>query len=339
MTAVDFMYRSSVDMLITTCPRCRHEFPLPTTCCHPLVTLQLPPEAACTVTVHPRRVHVGMTGGGIVHEQDNSTSNVFLQKVTSNCGGRLIVNTPQDLLGSTTSSGGSLLGNSQEDLSSVTANCGGRLTNAQEDLSPSTPVAFVIPTPCNPWDKRLPLESDLERLSSTVKALRTSGWYYEGLSWQESAGLLAPTAPGTFLVRDSSDPRFLFSLSVQTERGPTSVRLHYHEGHFRLDAAQKLIPLMPVFRCVVELVQYYVTTTTTKEKKMKGREQVWIDCSGQTYSSILLTKPLLQRGKIPSLQHLARLEINKLKANGQSVPTHELPDCLHRYLADYPFIQ
>ncbi|RZF37200.1 hypothetical protein LSTR_LSTR016820, partial [Laodelphax striatellus] len=95
-------------------------------------------------------------------------------------------------------------------------------------------------------------------------ALRTSGWYYEGLSWQESSNLLLPTTPGTFLVRDSSDPRYLFSLSVQTDRGPTSVRLHYADGHFRLDAEAKIIPLMPLFNCVVKLVQHYAQLTADK---------------------------------------------------------------------------
>lgn len=214
---------------------------------------------------------------------------------------------------------------------------GGKLTvncpSPSPEPSPSDPIAFVIPSPCA-WPFPPP-DNDLERLSSTMRALRTSGWYYDGLSWQESASLLMSTAPGTFLVRNSSDPRFLFSLSVQTERGPTSVRLHYHDGNFRLDAAPKLVPVMPVFRCVVQLVEYYVAATCDRARGKSGKEQVWIDCSGQTYSSILLTRPLYQKSRFPSLQHLARLALHR----HSHIPAAHLPQSLHSYLAEYPYSQ
>uniref|UniRef100_A0A1B6EG95 Uncharacterized protein n=1 Tax=Clastoptera arizonana TaxID=38151 RepID=A0A1B6EG95_9HEMI len=207
--------------------------------------------------------------------------------------------------------------------------------------SPSAPVSFVLPS--SPmanqgWVFPTHSETDLQRLSSTIKALRTSGWYYEGLSWQESASLLMPTSPGTFLVRDSSDPRFLFSLSVQTERGPTSVRIHYVNGNFRLDAEPKLAATMPVFACVVSLIDYYVKfTQARRDRNTKG--QVWIDCAGQTYSSILLVQPLYQKGKFPRLQHLARLAVNRVSQNGGYVPTYGIPVTLQKYLMDYPFTQ
>lgn len=260
------------DMLLTTCPKCQHTFPLTSPCCAEpsglllSATLHLPPSSAsCTMTVSARRCQVGMSGGGIVQDSRPDLQSVILQKgVTSSCGGKLTV------------------------------------SSLSPEPSPSSPIAFVIPpassTPSLSHSNPIQ-DSDLERLSATVEALQNSGWFYEGLSWQESAAMLMATTPGTFLVRNSSDPRFLFSLSVQTDRGPTSVRLHYHDGHFRLDAAPKLVPVMPVFQCVVRLVEYYVAVTNLRDKP-RGKEQVWIDCSGQTYSSILLTKPQIGRAHV-----------------------------------------
>ena len=63
---------------------------------------------------------------------------------------------------------------------------------------------------------------------------------------------------GTFLVRDSADPRYLYALSIQTERGPTSVRIHYTEGCFRLDADSLLAERLPKFRSVPDLIDFYV---------------------------------------------------------------------------------
>lgn len=110
-------------------------------------------------------------------------------------------------------------------------------------VSPSTPLAFVIPPyslhPVSPPADARP-ENELQRLADTVRVLRLSGWYYEVVSYQMSHELLKDSKVGTFLVRDSLDPRFLFSLSVQTEKGPTSVRLFYANGYFRLDAQPHL---------------------------------------------------------------------------------------------------
>ena len=53
--------------------------------------------------------------------------------------------------------------------------------------------------------------------------------------------------------------RFLYSLSVQRgpDEGPTSVRIHFSQGKFRLDAEDKIQHLMPAFKSVVDLVEYY----------------------------------------------------------------------------------
>lgn len=356
--------------MLTTCPKCQHSFPLqstPTGCCQtsasppPIVvsaTLHVPLTSsttcsvAITATTAPSTTHhlapplctmkrvqsAGMSGGGIIYDTGALVPSpapiMMFQKGVS-----------------TKTNGGKL---------AVTAAC------RSPEPSPSVPISFVLPTatatttsarltplflpngwmyPASPTAAAAATpqsETDLQRLSLTIKALRTCGWYYEGLSWQDSATILMSTSPGTFLVRDSSDPRFLFSLSVQTERGPTSVRLHYVNGNFRLDAEPKLAPAMPVFDCVVKLVEYYVNVTNGRKPSstsVKCKEQVWVDCTGHTYSSILLTRPLYQKDRFPSLQHLARLAINRLTQNGHYVPTYSLPVTLNRYLNEYPYSQ
>lgn len=358
--------------MLTTCPKCQHSFPLQQPgCCQtsaspppappPIVvsaTLHVPLTSATTCSVAitastaPSSTHhlapplhtmkrvqsAGMSGGGIIYDTGAQApaapaAIMMFQKGVS-----------------TKTNGGKL---------TVTAAC------RSPEPSPSVPISFVLPTAAaaTSSSRLVPLflpngwmyqtnptaaiaapqsETDLQRLSLTIKALRTCGWYYEGLSWQDSAAILMSTSPGTFLVRDSSDPRFLFSLSVQTDRGPTSVRLHYVNGNFRLDAEPKLAPVMPVFDCVVKLVEYYVNVTNGRKpssSSSKCKEQVWVDCTGHTYSSILLTRPLYQKDRFPSLQHLARLAINKLSQNGHYVPTYSLPVTLNRYLNEYPYSQ
>lgn len=178
-------------------------------------------------------------------------------------------------------------------------------------------------------------QADLSRVQAALRTLRTSGYYYEGLSWEEAGRLLRGCPVGTFLVRDSSDNRFLFALSVQTERGPTSVRIHYRRGQFRLDCEAALSSCMPWFSCVVSLVEHYVQLSRTA----KGQMCVWLDGHGRRDLPIVLTRPLYREPH--SLQHLCRIAYNR-SAKAAAVPPHRtlepLPAALKDYLRDYPHL-
>ncbi|KAK4311027.1 hypothetical protein Pmani_017442 [Petrolisthes manimaculis] len=165
-------------------------------------------------------------------------------------------------------------------------------------------------------------------LTNTRNALQQSGWYWEQVSWREAETLLHHTSLGTFLVRDSSDARYLFSLSVQTERGPTSVRIHYSQGRFRLDCEAAVTTTMPDFPHLITLVEHYV------KLNRKMQRHVWVDAKGHVFSPITITKPL--KRSVPSLKHLSRLAIN-LTCPLPATTTLTLPPPLSQYLTDYPF--
>ena len=352
-----------------------------------LVSLTLPPTSVpttCTVSVTTssgcqqhlntsQRVLAGMAGGGIVLNNnsnatnnngsliENSSSSVILQQddkiVIPSSSPQPSPSTPLSfVLPSTTRTSSLLPFQWTMPTSSLS------VTAASSQQWPATgPWVLGLQLPQAQTIPQVPQsDTDLVRLAATCKALRSSGWYYEGLSWQESAEALQSTAPGTFLVRDSSDPKFLFSLSVQTDRGPTSVRLHYVCGQFRLDAETRLAPQMPLFDCVVQLVEYYIEATKdsakaavgegkwSKGNHMRHKEQVWVDANGHMYSHILLTTPLYKKQHLPSLQHLARLAINKslkaatpkkLSSNRTSLAVNQLPlpTLLTDYLKEYPY--
>ncbi|XP_025837058.1 suppressor of cytokine signaling 2-like isoform X2 [Agrilus planipennis] len=229
-------------------------------------------------------------------------------------------------------------------VSTVAANTTNSCTSPQ--VSPSAPLTFVMPPfntlfqPTLPPQESRP-ESELDRLSNTVHVLRQSGWYFEGISYQQSHDMLQDKPLGTFLVRESSDPRFLFSLSVQTERGPTSVRIHYINGYFRLDAQNHLQAAMPMFSSVIDLVQHYVR----ESRNAKGSAHVWVDPDGKWYSAILLVKPLRKDNGSSSLKHLSRLAVHATLEGSTRPRLHllpppytqlELPPLLIKYLAEYP---
>ncbi|KAI9563697.1 hypothetical protein GHT06_011161 [Daphnia sinensis] len=182
-------------------------------------------------------------------------------------------------------------------------------------------------------------DDDLQRLSVVAHQLRLSGYYYGHLSWKESVQLLQNTKVGTFLVRDSSDARYLYALSLQTDKGPTSVRIHYSSRGFRLDASSTgMADHLPRFRTVLDLVDHYVA----KWSQCRDKGQFWLDNSGQVHSEVVLIRPL--RRDCPSLKHLCRLAWNngrrsKPSANSSLSPSSSanIPPTIKSFLNEYPF--
>jgi len=172
-------------------------------------------------------------------------------------------------------------------------------------------------------------KQDLQR---NLELLRCCGFYYERSTHTPEmlSRLLDKSQPGTFLVRDSQDPNYLFTIGLQTERGPTSVRLVYIDGLFRLDAAdQRLIGTLPGFSTVVNLVQHYVEQG---KRSINRKSQVWIDTvTGRTHSQVNLQRPLIIH--VPTLKHVSRLALNKLPSSDDE---KKVPDAVQRFIEAYP---
>ncbi|KAK2581433.1 hypothetical protein KPH14_005108 [Odynerus spinipes] len=256
--------------------------------------------------------------------------NITATRTNSNC--------PERSTGTTTAScnnfnGGGIVetedcrtSSNESTMSNNCDNNGSTYNNVERrDETPTTPVSWVMPLPWG-FDSYL-MDKDRAKLLETKKLLQTCGWYHEGLSWQQSENLLKNAAIGRWLMRDSSDSRYTFAVSVQTERGPTSVRVHYFLGRFRLDAEPRFALAMPLFDCPIKMLEHYVEYSKRMDEH---RMEVWVDYSGQLYSQIYLTKPLVK--EVRSLSHLARLTVNRNK-----LPTEHLPSIIKNYLAEYPY--
>jgi hypothetical protein len=148
---------------------------------------------------------------------------------------------------------------------------------------------------------------DLLTVKAALSVLRESCWYWGNISGDRAKEVLKGTQPGTFLLRDSSDQRFLFSMTVMTQQGPTSVRLVFSRGCFRVESSGLISPRSP---CVVSLI-YRMSQLTNKkvrpiaESTPSQQQQQQQQSSGDG----LLKKPLY--AKVPDLKHFARLAVNR----------------------------
>jgi len=204
---------------------------------------------------------------------------------------------------------------------------------------------------------------DAERLECAYRALAACGFYYGRMSMDAATERLAGRAVGAFLLRDSADRRYLFSLSVQTCRGTTSIRLSYRSGLFRLDCSADQEHLMPTFDCPLRLLAHYVRLCSTgagggprpaSEPRRRGDVRrhrhgyVLLESSGRRDTPVLLVRPYRERPS--SLAHLCRRTVHRALADGgradhddsaaaaaAAVDRLQLQPSLKTYLKLYPY--
>lgn len=157
-----------------------------------------------------------------------------------------------------------------------------------------------------------------------------AGWYWGSLTANEAKEILQDTSEGTFLVRDSSQRDYLFTISAMTSVGPTNLRIEYKHGKFKLDSVVLVKPKLKQFDSVVHLVEHYVQLSRTSDKAVTSQLSAAAAPNGTV--QLLLTKPVYT--STPTLRHLCRIAINKTTRQVQDLP---LPNRLKDYLMDYAY--
>lgn len=170
-------------------------------------------------------------------------------------------------------------------------------------------------------------ESDESRIALAMKELQNAGWYWGSLTANEAKEILHDATEGTFLVRESSQRDYLFTISAVTSAGPTNLRIEYKHGKFKLDSVVLVKPKLKQFDSVVHLVEHYFLLS-----KSSNETTVHSQCSASPNGTVqlLLTKPVYTA--TPSLKHLSRIAINRTTRQIQALP---LPSILKKYLLEY----
>ncbi|KAL4658668.1 suppressor of cytokine signaling 2-like [Arapaima gigas] len=212
----------------------------------------------------------------------------------------------------------------------------GGLGNAYHMILPNTGVEkSIVPVVIKGLDQDAGQEESTEaavRVERAMAHLRESGWYWGSLMAAQAKQMLSEAPEGTFLLRDSSNPGYLLTLSAKTSLGPTHLRIEHSSGTFGFDSLAIARPHLRRFIGAVELVLHY-TASSQKLPPLTLDPLKLDEESTDGGLQLRLSRPLYKT--LPTLQHLCRIAINRHSHSHQDLP---LPGRLKAYLQAYPFL-
>ncbi|NP_001080774.1 suppressor of cytokine signaling 3 S homeolog isoform X1 [Xenopus laevis] len=169
--------------------------------------------------------------------------------------------------------------------------------------------------------------SEYNLVLTAVRKLQESGFYWSTVTGSQANLLLSTEPAGTFLIRDSSDRRHFFTLSVKTESGTKNLRIQCEPCGFSLQTEPRSAQPVPRFDCVLKLLCHYMPTKDSSS----GSKRAYYIYSGGERVPLLLSRPLSTN--VSSLQHLCRKAVNGTLEGGEG--QEQLPLPIKDFLQEY----
>ncbi|XP_068581956.1 suppressor of cytokine signaling 7-like isoform X2 [Cebidichthys violaceus] len=153
---------------------------------------------------------------------------------------------------------------------------------------------------------RCPLSRpDAGSFATSLRELEKCGWYWGPMNWEDAEMKLKEKPDGSFLVRDSSDPRYILSLSFRSQGVTHHTRMEHYRGTFSLWCHPKFED-----RChsVVEFIERAIMHSKNGKFLYFLRSRV----PGLPPTPVQLLYPVSRFSSVKTLQHLCRFCIRQL---------------------------
>ncbi|XP_016381587.1 suppressor of cytokine signaling 7-like isoform X2 [Sinocyclocheilus rhinocerous] len=175
-------------------------------------------------------------------------------------------------------------------------------------LPHSAPSPMETPAPARvaPPPIMCPLRgADSSSFTASLRELERCGWYWGPMNWEDAEMKLRGKPDGSFLVRDSSDPRYILSLSFRSQGVTHHTRMEHYRGTFSLWCHPKFED-----RChsVVEFIERAIMHSKNGKFLYFLRSRV----PGLPPTPVQLLYPVSRFSNVKSLQHLCRFCIRQL---------------------------
>ncbi|MED6268512.1 Suppressor of cytokine signaling 7, partial [Characodon lateralis] len=147
--------------------------------------------------------------------------------------------------------------------------------------------------------------SEASNFTASLRELEKCGWYWGPMNWEDAEVKLKGKLDGSFLVRDSSDPRYILSLSFRSQGVTHHTRMEHYRGTFSLWCHPKFED-----RChsVVEFIERAIMHSKNGKFLYFLRSRV----PGLPPTPVQLLYPVSRFSNVKSLQHLCRFCIRQI---------------------------
>ncbi|NWZ98620.1 SOCS7 protein, partial [Nesospiza acunhae] len=168
---------------------------------------------------------------------------------------------------------------------------------------------------------------DPSSFAASLRELEKCGWYWGPMNWEDAEMKLKGKPDGSFLVRDSSDPRYILSLSFRSQGITHHTRMEHYRGTFSLWCHPKFED-----RCqsVVEFIKRAIMHSKNGKFLYFLRSRV----PGLPPTPVQLLYPVSRFSNVKSLQHLCRFRIRQL-VRIDHIPELPLPKPLISYIRKF----
>ncbi|XP_050295759.1 uncharacterized protein LOC126735718 [Anthonomus grandis grandis] len=192
--------------------------------------------------------------------------------------------------------------------------------NNIEDIRNSLTTRALPPLPKKEEDKTPDTDDGAIDFATSIQRVKDYGWYWGPLSSEAAEKILSNEPDGSFIVRDSSDDHYIFSLTFKLNNSVRHVRIEHFQGNFSFGSCTKFKS-----QTIVEFIENAV------EHSRSGRYLFFLHrrpVIGPV--RVQLLHPFSRFKQVQSLQHMCRFVIHK-NVRRDLIP--ELP--LPRRMIDY----
>uniref|UniRef100_A0A1B6C6H0 Suppressor of cytokine signaling 7 n=2 Tax=Clastoptera arizonana TaxID=38151 RepID=A0A1B6C6H0_9HEMI len=158
--------------------------------------------------------------------------------------------------------------------------------------------------------------------ASSIEKVKDYGWYWGPISGEAAEKILSSEPDGSFIVRDSSDDHYIFSLTFKLNGCVRHVRIEHDQGNFSFGSCTKFKS-----HTIVEFIENAV------EHSRSGRYLFFLHRRPVLGPMrVQLLHPVSRFKQVQSLQHMCRFVILKL-VRKDLIPTLPLPRRVIDYLS------
>ncbi|XP_030766171.1 probable serine/threonine-protein kinase DDB_G0278845 [Sitophilus oryzae] len=189
-----------------------------------------------------------------------------------------------------------------------------------EETKNSLSSRALPPLPYKKKDKKNSVEQPSD-FSTSLQMVKDYGWYWGPISGEAAEKLLSNEPEGSFIVRDSSDDHYIFSLTFKLNNSIRHVRIDHDQGNFSFGNCTKFKS-----QTIVEFIENAV------EHSRSGRYLFFLHRRPVIGPiRVQLLHPVSRFKQVQSLQHMCRFVIHK-NVRLDLIPMLPLPRRMIDYL-------